>query len=457
MNWKILLVVLLLSVGAGLYLAREMGVFKTEEVRGPETEKLLTVDLDNIDRLKISFLDTTYVVRKHMSEWKIESPYPAEMADSLTVNHLLRVLTSINVLRKIPLDSISLAQVNLDVPVMSFDIEFRDGSRTGVGFGVLNPTTENIYTRRTDEDSVILISRIMGPSLAFTGNMIRSRQLINLPVLRINRLELDSGRGGSLVLSMDPETGIWWREAPDGRVMIDKRPVLVLLERLHLAEVREFYDSDEADEAESGLGSPVRRLVVEDLDGGRNEVRLGRKEVDRPYLIWAASTVYPENLLLVDSLLVGQFDRLNHGNLTLRKLAPIDVNLADRISLKYQDSELELTAESDTLWRIVKPREINARFWQVERILGQVDTMEAVTVLPSQTGGRGFDAPQLDLSLYHRDSLLGRYLIGDYSGTDIFFRDVRRGQDFLVPPRTLERLSWTFDELADIPVRHVVQ
>ncbi|MCE5271282.1 DUF4340 domain-containing protein [bacterium] len=456
MNWKILLVILLVMTGAGVYLARQMGGFKKEEPQPKQIEKLLTFDLATVDRAQISFMDTTYQLERHFDEWRIAQPYPGEQADSLTVNNMLRTLTKISVIRKIPLDSISLAQVNLDNPVLSFELHFLDGSTQGVSFGALNPTTDNLYVRRTSADSVLMVSKILGPSLAVNSRMIRSKQLINLPVLRVSALELEHD-GRSDRLAVDPQSGGW--NALDGSVAhpVDKLIVLTVLERLHLGQVREFHAPEEAGMPVTGLDRPVRRVSVEDLDGKRNEVRLGRPVAGRDYLLWASSTVYPNELLMVDSLLVSQLDRLRPERIPYVRLAQLDIHTVDRMLLQYRANELELKADSDTLWRILLPREHKARLWQVERILAEVDTMNALTVLQQQANGRGFEDPQLDLSLFSGDSLVGHFLVGDYAGMDIYFRDVLLRTDYTIPPRTLERLSWTFDDLADVPVRHVVQ
>ncbi len=456
MNWKILLVILLLMTGVGAYLARQMGVFKKEEPQPRQIEKLLTFDLESLDQAKISFMDTTYQLERHFDEWRIVAPYPGEQADTLTVNNILRVLTKISVIRKIPLDSISLAQVNLDNPVLSFELSFKDGSTQGVSFGALNPTTDNIYVKKTTADSVLMVSKILGSSLAVNGRMIRSKQLINLPVLRVSSLELER-EGRSDRFGVDKQSGRWNVLEGSGTHPVNKLVILTVLERLHMGQVREFHAPDEAVAAVTGLDRPVRRLTVEDLDGKRNEVRLGRPVAGREYLLWASSSIYPNELLLVDSLLLGQLERLRPERIPYVRLVHLDIHSVDRMHLQYRAGELELKADSDTLWRILQPREQKARLWQVERILAEVDTMNALTVLPTQTTGRGFEDPQLELSLYKGDSLLGHYLVGDYAGMDIYFRDILLGTDYTIPPRTLERLSWTFEDLADVPVRHVVQ
>lgn len=456
MNWKILLVILLVMSGVGLYLAREMGLFKKADPEPVKIEKLINFDMDAVDRAKISFMDTTYVLERHYDEWRILEPYAGEQADSLTVNNILRTLTKISVIRKIPLDSINLAQVNLDKPVLSFEIHFPDGKTRGVSFGALNPTTDNIYVHISGVDSVILIGRTLGPSLAVDGRMIRSKQLMNLPVLRVASLELERN-GQTDRFAVDRQTGQWWVESPGPRRPVNKLVVLTVLERFHQGEVREFYPLDHAGLAVTGLDKPVRRLIVEDLDGGRNEIRLGRRDSERDYLMWASSTVYPAEIMLVDSVLVSQLDRLRPENIPYTRLARLDVFNIDRMHFQYRDSELELKADSDTLWRLTLPQEHKARLWQVEKILAHVDTMNAVTLLPKKAPEHSFDDPQLDLTLYSGDSLIGHYQIGDYAGSDIYFRDILNSADYTVAQRTLELLSWKYDDLADVQVRHVVR
>lgn len=456
MNWKILLVILLVMSGAGFYLAREMDLFKKPDEEPVKIEKLISFDIDAVDRTTISFMDTAYVLERNFDEWRILEPYSGENADTLTVNNMLRTLTRINVIRKIPLDSINLAQVNLDKPVLSLEMHFKDGSSRGVNFGALNPTTENIYVHITGADTVIMIGRTLGASLAVNGRMIRSKQLINLPVLRVASFELERN-GQTDRFAVDRQTGQWWVESPGPRRLVNKLVILTVLERFHQGEVREFYPPDHAGSAVTGLDKPVRRLIVEDLDGGRNEIRLGKSDQEREYLMWASSTVYPSEIVLVDSALVGQLDRLRPESIPYTRLSRLNIFSIDRMHFKYRDAELELKADSDTLWRLTLPQEHKARLWQVEKILAHVDTMNAVTLLPQKAPEHSFDDPQIDLTLYSGDSLIGHYQIGDYAGSDIYFRDVLNTADYTVAQRTLELLSWKYDDLADVQVRHVVR
>jgi hypothetical protein len=456
MNWKIIGALFVVVLGLGAFLLIEIKQEKKAEPKRKEQERLLAFDKDRVSEFKIQIFDTTYVVSRRNSEWVMQEPLKGSLADSLLVNHLLRIVQRIGIGQKIPADSIDLSQVYLDPPVLSFKVFFDYGDSAWVDFGMLNNTTSNIYCRRNAEDKVLLIPGFIGPMLSVNSMMIRTKQLMAVHPMRARSVRYAFAPGQEVVAVHDTSTGQWWIETGKGRRLADKLQIMNVLSRLYENQVREFQPSDAVELSRAGLKQPLRTLTVEELDGSRNTVSFGRPQENRQYLLWASSSLYPDNLVLVDSFLVSYLDRLNPGNLVNKRMTFLDIYQVNRIQLLYPTGPVELVEQNDTTWKIVQPKESPCRLTQVDRILTQVDTMSAVEVL-GPGGNRGFDRPQLTLVLSSGDKVLGRFIVGDYVGSNLYLRDDIRGLDFIAPVRDLERLSYSFKDLADIPVQHVVQ
>jgi len=455
MNWKTMLVLLLLCLGLGTYLFLESK--KKSAVTKPERNYLLTCDLDNITAVRASLFDTTFLIEKRFTEWVMREPNDGQLADSLLIHHILRVLNKTPSLGSVPVDSIDLGLIMLDPPAVSFTVYKGDGDSTFLGFGVLNPTTENIYVRRNNEDRVLLIGREVGPMLAFNSFMIRGKGLTALHPFNIQEIRYSAPGRKIFTVFRSPETEKWWVQSSGEKVFMDTRLVNRLLSDVYSNQVREFRPLDKAGPSQTGLDRPLRRLWLFGENGDTTAIALGRPLAGKEYLRWAGSSLYPDDLLLVDSRLISRLDDFNIEYMRNLRMTDFQANEVDRIELFSSMDSIVIVAESDTLWRIIMPEEIGCRLWQVEKLLVQADTMGAFKILPS-SAGKGFEHPQFELNLYAGDRVLVSLQAGDYAGDkEIYMRDRLRDVVYLTKASQIERLTYTFKDLADIPARHIVK
>ncbi len=455
MNWKTILVLLLLCLGLGSYLFLESK--KKSDVTSSKRNYLLTTDLDNVTAVRVSLFDNTFLIEKKFTEWIMREPHDGQLADSLLIHHLLRVLNRVATLGNVPADSIDLGPAMLDPPAVSFTVFTEDGDSTFLGFGALNPTTENIYVRRNNEDRIWLIGREVGPMLAFNSFMIRGKGLTVLHPFYIQEIKYSSSGKKIFTAYCSPETKEWWTESNREKISMDKRLINRLLSDIYSNQVREFRALDEAGPSQTGLDQPLRRLWLVSEDGDTAAIALGRPLAGREYLRWARSSFYPDNLLLVDSRLISRLDDFNIEYMRNLKMTNFQATEVDRIELFSPMDSIVIIAEDDTLWRIIKPEEFRCRLWQVEKLLTHADTIGAFEIL-SSSAGKGFDHPQLELNLFMGDSVLVSLQVGDYAGDkEIYMRDRLRDVAYLTKASQIERLTYTFKDLADIPVRHIVK
>ena len=134
MKWKTMLALLLLCLGLGSYLFLESK--RKPAVTEAKRNYLLTVDLDNIKAVRASLFDTTFLIEKRFAEWVMREPHGGQLADSLLLNHILRVLNKTATFGNVPADSIDLGLTRLDPPAVSFTVYTTDGDSTFLGFGV---------------------------------------------------------------------------------------------------------------------------------------------------------------------------------------------------------------------------------------------------------------------------------------------------------------------------------
>ncbi|MEA2062654.1 MAG: DUF4340 domain-containing protein [Gemmatimonadota bacterium] len=457
MNWKIILILLIVCLGLGGYLYLERSSEPGKHSEKAKLEHMLSFDPEEVERLNIFFVDSLYKVRRRGAQWVMVQPLAGTMADSSLVNHLLRTLNQIYILQAIPADSVNLGQFYLDPPGVSFTVFLESGDSSTVVFGVLNPTTEHIYARKVGEDRVLLIDKTVGPRLRVLKSMVRSKQLVPLPPYSVSRIKYSARAGWSSALERDKTTGQWSVHSAGGTFRANKGRILDLLRLLHGRQVREYLNSSAAGIKQTGLDRPLRSLDVFDEQGSSVALALGNPKQDSRYLLWARLSIYPGELLLVDSSLVNDLDLLKSGNILDLHINDFDPGGLERVELEQSTGKIVLTARNDTLWQVVEPRQAPCRLWQLENLLMHADTMQALEILRPGTG-RGFEHPQLRLTISAVGrGIVARMLVGDYRGGNLYIRDDLRGIDFLADSRELEKLSFTLEELANESVRHVVE
>ena len=456
MNWKVLVLLLAFTLALGAYLFLQDQPEAGEEAGSTELEYVLPYAPEDVQKVTIIFQDTTYVVVRDGLEWHLEQPDPGWGADSLVINHLLRTLSQMPYVNSIPVSELDMAAVKLDDPVLVFTAYKSDLDSTRLEFGALNPTTENIYILIAGQGRVALANKLLGPMMTVNGFLVRGKSLTGVQPYRTVGIEVESG-GRSVFRCYRADGRDRWRiDTAGGSVLADKLKLNLRLGELYSDQVREFLPAGSVRRQETGLNRPVRTLRLVAENGDTSVVRLGRTVSDQDYLRWASSSIYPGHLLLIDSWLIERVDKFVPDSMRTLQIVDFIPSEVTFISLANPLDSLVLTAENDTLWRLIAPRQARAKYQFVEQLLSHADTLKGSKVLPAG-GDRGFESPQVRLVLMNGDSLLVDMLVGYFAETEVYVRDNVRNIDFLASPRKLEPLNATFKDVADIPVRHVVE
>ncbi len=456
MNLKAILLLILITLGLGAVLYFQRDTDEAASKEEPQFEMILPYSPDDVVRVSVIYEDTTYVVVRDGAEWDMELPDEGWGADSLVINHLLRTLCAAPFVNSIPLAELDPAEVKLDKPVLVFTAYVSDQDSIRLEFGTLNPTTENIYILRRGEGRVVLANKLLGPMMTVNGFLVRGKSLSGINPFETVGIEVESGGRRVFSASRSGVEEHWWIRQGSDSLWADRRKLNLRLSELYRGQVREFYRSGDIARSQTGLNAPVRRMKITAGSGKTTVISFGKTDSEEPYLRWATSSHYPDHLLLIDSWLIDRVDLLLPDSMECRELADFVPSDVDFILISSLLDSLVLTAENDSLWSIVEPRQARAKYLMVEGLLTHIDTVNAIRVLPGGSN-RGFDSPQARLVLKQGEKLLADLVVGDYVGEDVYVRDRKRNIDFLASTKQVSPLNVSFRDLADIPVRHVVE
>jgi uncharacterized protein DUF4340 len=456
MNFKAILVLLLITLGLGslLYFQRDADEVSSQEK--PKFEMILPYSSDDVERVTVVYQDTVYALVRDGLEWEMEAPDKGWGADSMVINHLLRTLCKAPFISSIPFDELDPAAVKLDHPVLIFTAYVSGQDSTRLEFGTLNPTTDNIYILRRDEGRVVLANKLLGAMMTVNGFLVRGKSLTGISPYEAVGIEVESHGRQVFSASRDSVEGFWWIKQGSDNLRADKRKLNLRLGELYRDQVREFYRTGDYSQSETGLNSPQRKMKITAASGETSVITLGKKDAEENYLRWATSSIYPDHLLLIDEWLIERIDLFIADSLENRELVDFFPSEVDFISVSSPLDSLVITAADDTLWSIVTPQQAKAKYLIVGLLLTHMDTVQAIKVLP-EGRGRGFESPQARLVLKQGENMLADLVVGDFVGDNVYIRDRTRNLDFLVSSREVTPLNVSFRDVADIPVRHVVE
>ena len=459
MNIKVMVILMVLvAVLAGFLIVRRGADTKHSVAQRTEKNHLLNYDPADVEKLEINFIDTLYVIENQDGKWVVTQPLDNVLADTGYVGNIARILTQLVVLDSIPLDSVNLLQVGLDNPIATFSVFLTDGEKQSVSFGALNQSTDYIYALRAGSKTVSLLDTRSGPPLLTTTFMVQGRKLLTIEPLNVVSVELDKQGKKILSAGLHKDSGRWYFDYPEDVLPVNKTRVLEILRDLYSPQVRRFMDQTGVSDRESGLDKPRFRFSATGLDGQEQTIEFGAPVKDMNFLVWARSNLYPGKLALVDAKLIDQLDKFTPLALESKGISFLNREGLKSIELRYPHETIMLETQDDTLWTLSEPVEAPAKLWQVEKLLTHVDTIDASRVLDkSSDKSRGFDQPQLELTINSTRGTECHLLVGNYKSDSVYVRDVLRGLDFLADAGHVKNLTYSVDDLKDVPLRHVVQ
>lgn len=459
MNIKVMVILMILvALLAGVLIVRRGADSKHSVAQRAEKNHLLNYEPADVQKLEIDFIDTLYVLENHDGKWVVTQPLDNVLADTGYVGNIARILTQLVVLDSIPLDSINLLQVGLDNPIATFSVFLTDGEKQSVSFGAFNPSTDYIYALRQGSETVSLLDTKSGPPLLTTRFMVQGRGLITIEPLNVVSVELDKQGKKAVAAGLHNDSGRWYFDYPEVVLPVNKAYVLDILREFYSPQVRKLIDQAGISDRASGLDKPSFQFSATGLDGQTQTIEFGAPVKEMDFLIWARSSLYPGKLAQVDTRLIDRLDKFIPQVLESRGISFLDREGLKSIELRYPHEKIVLETRDDTHWTLSEPIKAPAKLWQVEKLLTHVDTIDASRLLDKAPDkSRGFDQPQLELTINSTRGTECRLLIGNYKSDSVYVRDVLRGLDFLAVAGHVKNLTYSVDDLKDVPLRHVVQ
>ncbi len=280
-----------------------------DDVKRWRDPRILSADLNNVDRIEVHQVDGSIVLRRHPDHGGWYLAKPASLQDARA--NLYRIET---LLTKVlpawhttdflsPEEAGALKWMGLEDPVLKFSIHSADQPIARLAFGFLVPDQPGLRYARVEGRAAILLAPdpIFQQHLNIPVTAFRDPFLID-PAYSFNRLQL--GRDDIFSLLLDVKAGRWKVEQPIA-LPVDETLVRQFFQRLANLQVKAFHDNVPDGQIQSMFSSGTYKMnfstVRENAVESALEITLSRPFGEAIYAMRSnEATVYemPASLLL---------------------------------------------------------------------------------------------------------------------------------------------------------------
>jgi len=453
MNWKTLVVLLVLAAGLGGFYAYDTYRLtpareKAEQAKG----KLWEVEPKDIESIAIARKGETLRVRRVESGWEVVEPIKAR-GDRATLDGVATTLATLRVDRELDANPAKPADFGLDVPVAEVTLEVKGRKEPlGVAVGGKSPTGAWVYGRERGKTAVLAFSESVLRDVTRPVADFRDKAVITFDRKSVTGLEL--GVEGGPVALESPEAGKWQMVRPRP-YKADGDAVSEFLDKLDAARVKEFVEDAPASLAPYGLDKPTDVTVVLGRDKERSTRTLQFGKVDAAKKGVYVMRAGERSVLLVPDEL---WTAVPKTPAVLRDKVVVTYAYDKVTKLQLHHPRGDVTVERDgSGWKITAPEALAADTGSVNAVLWKVRDLRASGFLADDATGiaRYLAKPQVTVALWEEGAKVPKTLLVGPSA------EVRGGAPAavaalagegpvaLVDGKTIDDLAKTADDLRD--------
>ncbi|HVR36661.1 MAG TPA: DUF4340 domain-containing protein [Methylomirabilota bacterium] len=380
-----------------------------EEAPTPASMPLLGEPFRSGQTTSIQVRRTNQTIRAELRSgaWHLTLPldYPAQ---PVRIEGLLSALAQLNRQFQITPGEISerpevMTTFGLENPHSSIILE-HEGTRTQILVGGTTPLADRVYLQVVGNEGVYLADASLLDLLPSSAGDWRSRRLVNLDQLAVNRIAVTNAGPTGFELLRDSGTQLWRLNWPlPARANNPK--VQYLLLQLAQTRVESFVSDDPNVDLEPyGLEDPVLELVLAAEAGQVRTIQFGSSPPDRPGFIHARRSQHA-NIVLVPLELRGELRASYNEYRDPFLVPPMEPG---RIEIE-RATAFSVTRTNDS-WRLSGAEAVPADEALVKDLVADLKNLSVsgfVKDVVTDFAGYGLDPPALKVRLWNGSDVMG--------------------------------------------------
>lgn len=390
-----------------LFIAVALGAFifgldrwsQSTRERRERADHVVRVKRENIQGFTIRNGDETIRVRAEGDAWKMIAPWQDD-ADADVVDQLLDAIQSLR-----PEDVITdlgkgekrrqmLKDFGLNKSRLRLKLEGKQ-MPAEFQFGLETAVQGESYIRLADDDAVYIVSDDLKNIVFKKPEDFRDHRMTPFLTTVINRAIFRLG-GGEIELAKEQDN--WMLVRPiKGRASNDA--VVDILTKMNKTQIAKFVSDNNTSPGSFGMDSPSNVVTLFGEDGKKIEIDIGSRVSSNPELIYAG---LPQRKSVVEvSDAFANLFNLTPNDLRDRKIARINPDLIDRLTIERADAPKIVLGREENRWRFLSPATAPANGDNVIRLIQEINGGEVsgfVSDTATDLTKYGLDQPKLKIT-----------------------------------------------------------
>lgn len=263
----LILALVLAALGAYVYFIENERIAEDSK-----KEKLVTVAVDDVDALTLTYPDRTLAVEKVDGSWRMTAPVAAP-ADDVAVKNLLRVITDAEITKTLDEAPADLTPFGLKPPAVTAVVKAMGQALPAIKVGKTTSVSNSTYVQRAEDSKIVLTSAAFHTGLDKQPKDLRDKKILIFKDEDVTNIAL---RGPQGAIALSKQDGAWTITQPSD-YKADPTAVRALLSTVRNLRATDFANDAPApaDLATYGLDAPERELVLRLADGSAATLLLG--------------------------------------------------------------------------------------------------------------------------------------------------------------------------------------
>jgi hypothetical protein len=337
---------------------------------------------------------------------------------------VLQRLHDVKVQAFIAEDTAELESYGLQTPVWQVSLHIaQEHAPLRLSLGMVDSERKGVYARLGDAPRVLLLPQELWENLPKTATTLRDKTLIKFERENVTRLEIQAPNEHIVITSSGPRQ--YTMEQPV-HTPGDSDAIYSLLWDIQDLKVKDFVAETPDALDLYGLDVPQRRITVWEKapaaqEATQHELILGAEAPDGQGLyarLGAGPVIY-----LVGNTETQRILSKTAFDLRNKKIFAFTPDKIQKIRVQYPAAQFTIE-RSGNVWKLTEPQKQDIpQRWKVDHALYGLSTLEYTDIVadsPSDASRYGFDAPQVQITMWQQDgSTLGPLVVGKMTDTEV--------------------------------------
>jgi len=399
MKLRTTFILLVIAIVLGAFILVLDHQFLTTREQTDRTQRVFEVERKEIKGFTIHNGDNLVKVKTEGDSWKLTKPW-TDNADLRVVDQLLNTIQFLrpdNVIDNLGKGDIKrdkMKEFGLHRSRLSLKL---DGKHTPgeIQFGGDTAIPGKCYLRIGDEDVVYVVSNDLRNIVSKKAEDFRDHRLTPFLTTLITRAIIQM-RGGEIELEKQQDN---WQLVRPIKARANNDVVTNLLTKVNQTQIAKFVPRDKANVPMTGLDSPSSGLTLFTGTDEKIEIQFGSIDPTDNQKMFA---FLPERdaVIEINKAFAGLFD-ITPNELRDRKIARINQDLVDRVTIEKVDQPKITLAREENRWKFVAPNNSVANANSINRLLEAINSGEInefVSDTATDLGKYGLDKPFLQFT-----------------------------------------------------------